>query len=263
MEFKYVIYEKREQVARVILNRPEVGNALDPNLGRDLLLAVREIQADDAIRVVVLTGAGKAFCAGGDVRFLLEDVSRRTVLEIRDFLKEMAMPILALRELRQPVIAAINGPAVGAGFDLLLHCDLRVTSENAMMGPTWIRNGIVPALGGMYLLARFVGQTRAAEMILRGQTVSGREAEAIGLVNKAVPRETLEEEVGEIAQDLAKRAPVALAIAKRGLQRGIDAYLHHEMEHAVYLQSSCMKTDDFKEGLTAFLEKREPKFSGH
>ena len=262
MDIKYVKYEKVGPIAKITMNRPEVGNALDLNLARDLLLVVSDIESDASTRVVVITGAGKAFCAGGDVKYLLEVVSEQPDYKIRDFLMELGKPILALRELKQPVLAAVNGGAVGAGFDLLLHCDMRISSEKAVMGPTWIRNAIIPVMGAMYLLPKLVGQSKATEMILRGQTIQGKEAEEIGLVNKAVPHEELEQEVMTVAEDIGKKAPLALAIAKRGLQRGMDLMLRNELEHALYLQGSCMKTEDFKEGLKAFLEKRAPEFRG-
>jgi len=263
MDLKYVIYEKTEGIAKITLNRPEVGNALDLALAKDFFEAVSDVESDTSMRVLIVTGAGKAFCAGGNVKYLLEVVSQLTPIEIRNFLMELGKPIMALRRLSQPVLAAINGGAVGAGFDLLLHCDLRVAAENAMMGPTWVRNGIIPVLGSMYILPKLIGQTRATEMILRGQTVLGKEAEQIGLVNKAVPKENLDGEVTAMARSLAKMAPLAVSIAKRGLQRGMDLSLHQELEHALYLQATCMKTEDFKRGLLAFLEKREPEFGGN
>jgi enoyl-CoA hydratase/carnithine racemase len=262
MDLKYVIYEKTPPIAKVTLNRPEIGNALELNLARDLLAAVEDIRSDNSIMVVVITGAGKTFCAGGDVKYLLSVVSEGTNMDCREFLKELAMPIFMLRELRQPVVAAINGAAVGGGFDFLLHCDIRVASENAVMGPIWVHNAVIPVMGAMYLLPKLIGHTRATEMILRGQTIRGREAEEIGLVNKAVPLEKLDEEVMSIAEDIARKPPLAIELAKRGLQRGMDLNLQHELEYALYLQSVLFKTEDFKEGLRAFLEKREPRFRG-
>jgi 2-(1,2-epoxy-1,2-dihydrophenyl)acetyl-CoA isomerase len=262
MDLKYVLYEKIDNIAKITLNRPEVGNALDLNLARDLFLAISEVKSDSSIKAVVVTGAGKVFSAGGDVNYLLDVVSELSPIQIRDFLIELGKPIMALRELKQPVLAAINGGAVGAGFDMLLHCDLRIAAEKAVMGPTWVRNGIIPVMGGLYLLSQFVGRTKATEMILRGQLVSGEEAKQIGLVNESVPQDRLEEESMNIARDIAQKAPLAVAIIKDGLQRCMDWNLQNELEHALYLQASCMKTEDFKRGLRAFLEKKAPVFEG-
>ena len=263
MKLDFIIYQKTEHVARIVLNRPDTANALDLNLAHDLLLALEDVESDKEIRVVIITGAGKAFCSGGDVKYLLNIVSKQSNIEIRDFLTELGKPIMKIRELKQPVVAEINGSAVGAGFDLLLHCDIRIASEKAVMGPTWIRNAVIPVLGGMYILPKLVGQTKATEMILMGQTVQGDEAQKIGLVNKVVEPVKLEEETHLIAKDLARKSPLAMFIAKRGLQRGMDLYLRHELEHALYIQSVLFKTLDFKEGLSAFLEKREPQFVGY
>ena len=262
MDLKYVLYEKIDNIVKITLNRAEVGSALDLNLTRDLFLAISEVKSDSSIKAVVLTGAGKVFSAGGDVNYLLDVVSELSPIQIRDFLIELGKPIMALRELKQPVLAAINGGAVGAGFDMLLHCDLRIAAEKAVMGPTWVRNGIIPVMGGLYLLSQFVGRTKATEMILRGQLVSGEEAKQIGLVNESVPQDRLEEESMNIARDIAQKAPLAVAIIKDGLQRCMDWNLQNELEHALYLQASCMKTEDFKRGLRAFLEKKAPVFEG-
>ena len=262
MNLKYVLYEKIENIAKITLNRPEVGNAFDLNLSKDFFMAVSEVQEDPSIKAVIITGAGKTFSAGGDVNYLLEVVSELSPIQIRDFLIELGKPIMALRDLKQPVLAAVNGGAVGAGFDMLLHCDLRIAAERALMGPTWVRNGIIPVMGGLYLLSQFVGRTKATEMILRGQLVTGEEAKQIGLVNEAVPQDKLEEVCMEIAHDLTEKAPLAVAIIKEGLKRCMDWNLRNELEHALYLQASCMKTQDFKRGLRAFLEKKGPVFEG-
>jgi len=262
MYFKYIVYEKMGAVAKLTLNRPEIGNALELNLARDLLSALEDVKSDHSIRVLVITGAGKTFCSGGDVEYLLNVVSEGSNIDCREFLIELGTPIFMLRELKQPVIAAINGAAVGGGFDFTLHCDVRIASEDAVMGPMWVNNAIIPVMGAMYILPKLIGQTRANEMILRGLTVKGKEAENIGLVNKAVPLEKLEEEAMAIAEDIAKKPRLAIECAKRGLLRGMDLNLQHELEYALYLQSVLFKTEDFKEGLRAFLEKRKPDFKG-
>lgn len=262
MNLKYIKYEVKNSIAKITLNRPEVGNALDPNLAEDFFAAVTAIEADPSIRVVIVTGAGKAFCSGGDVKYLLDVVTKLTPIEIRDFLMNLGRPIMGLRSLKQPVLASINGGAVGAGFDLILHCDLRIASDEAKMGPTWVRMGIIPVMGSMYLLPQFVGRTKATEMILRGQIVSGLEAESIGLINKAVPADKLDDDCMRLAEEIAANPPLATSIIKNGIHRALDWNLEHELGHALYLQASCMKTRDFERALVAFLEKTEPEFFG-
>ncbi|MDD5169674.1 MAG: enoyl-CoA hydratase/isomerase family protein [Syntrophales bacterium] len=255
--------EVQDNIAKITLNRPQFGNALIPELANDFLKAVNKVEADDSVRAVIITGAGKAFCAGGDLRYLLDVVSNLKPHEVRDFLMNLGAPILKLRSLKQPVIASINGAAVGAGFDLLLHCDIRIAAEDAVMGPTWVKNGIIPVMGSMSLLPRFIGISKATEMILCGSTISGKEAEGIGLVNKAVPKTNLDAESIAWAKKIIQNAPIATTIAKHGLNACCGLNLENELVRAVYEQSACMKTEDFKEGLKAIIEKRRPNFVGN
>jgi 2-(1,2-epoxy-1,2-dihydrophenyl)acetyl-CoA isomerase len=256
------ILEVKDSIAKITLNRPQFGNALIPELSQDLLNALSKIEDDDSVRAVIITGAGRAFCAGGDLRYLLEVVSNLKPHQIRDFLLNLGAPILKLRSLTQPVIASINGAAVGVGFDFILHCDIRIAAEDAMMGPTWVKNGIIPVMGSMSLLPKFIGISKATEMILRGDTISGKEAEKISLVNKAVSRDNLDAESKAWAKQIIRNAPIAVTTAKHGLNACNGFNLHSELEKAVYQQSACMTTEDFKEGLRAAIEKRPPNFTG-
>ncbi|MEW6265067.1 MAG: enoyl-CoA hydratase-related protein [Thermodesulfobacteriota bacterium] len=257
-----VVLEVKDNIAKITLNRPQFGNALNPELANDLLDAVNKIEADDSVKAVIITGAGKAFCAGGDLKYLLDVVSNLKPHQVRDFLMNLGAPILRLRSLSQPVIASINGAAVGVGFDFILHCDIRIAADDAIMGPTWVKNGIIPVMGSMSLLPKFIGVSKATEMILCGSTISGKEAERISLVNKAVPRADLDAESIEWANRISQNGPIALTIAKHGLNACTGFNLANELEKAVYQQSACMNTDDFKEGLKATMEKRRPSFRG-
>lgn len=262
MDYNNIIYEKSGAIAKITLNRPEARNALTLPLADEFWHAIKEVEGEGNIRSLLITGAGKTFCSGGDVNYLITEMPSKSPIEVRNFLYQLGRPILALRELQIPVIACINGPAVGAGFDLLLHCDIRIASQTAKMGSTWILNGVIPVLGGMFLLPKIVGLTKATEMIFTGELIDAQEAHKIGLINKVVADDQLHEEGLRMANKLASGPPLALSIAKNGINRGLDGLLSHELLHAVYLQASCFKTDDFKEGLTAFLEKRKPNFKG-
>jgi len=213
-------------------------------------------------RLLIVTGAGKAFCGGGDVNFLLNELAQQPPLGIRGLLMEIGRPLVALRELEIPVIAAINGAAVGGGFDLILHCDFRIAAQGAKAGPTWIRNGIIPVVGSMVLLPKLIGVTRATDMILRGTVVDAEEGYRIGLHTKVVSPGALMAECETLAEELASGSPLAMAIAKQGIHRGLDGRVDYELGYALYLQTLCMTTHDFREALQAFLEKRRPQFRG-
>jgi len=262
MTYENIIYEKSEGVARITLNRPEAGNALNLPLADELWDAVKNLEADKDIRVLIVTGAGKIFCGGGDVRYLVSEMPKKNTIEVRDFLSQLGRPVMAIRDLKIPTIAAINGAAVGAGFDFLLHCDIRIAAETAKMGSTWIVNGVIPVMGGMFLLPRMVGLTKATEMILTGELIDAQEAYRVGLLNKVVPDDQLLHEAEKMARKLVNGPPLAISIAKDGLSRALDGNFPHELMHALYLQAACFKTDDFNEGLMAFLEKRKPNFLG-
>lgn len=262
MAFQNVLLEKKDRVATLTLNRPDALNALHIPMVREMWQAVQEVKEDKEIRVLIVTGAGKVFCGGGDVNFLMNDLIPEPPIGIRGLLQEIGRPIVALRELEIPVIAAINGAAVGAGFDLLLHCEFRVAAQGAKVGPTWIRNGIIPVVGSMVLLPKFVGLTRATDMILRGAVVDADEGYRIGLHTKVVPPEALIPECEKLALELASAPPLAMAMAKTGIHRGLDGRVDYELGYALYLQTVCMTTQDFREGLQSFLDKRRPQFKG-
>jgi 2-(1,2-epoxy-1,2-dihydrophenyl)acetyl-CoA isomerase len=263
MSYIQINFEKIENVARITLNRPEKKNALNTEIVSEIGDAVEEISRDPKIKALILTGKGETFSSGGDVEMLINDLCPRSSTEIREILKKFyGRGAIALRSLEIPVIGAINGPALGAGFDLSLHCDMRIASETASFGSIWVRISTIPALGGMFLLPRIIGLTRASEMMMTGDVIDAREAYRIGLVNKVVPAEKLQETALELAQRLAKGASAAIAIVKNGINRGLDGTLLGEIDYAIYMQGLCLKMEDCQEGILAFKEKRKPKFKG-
>jgi len=262
MTQSHIIFEVSDHIGKVTLNRPDLKNALSPDLMAELGAVIKTVSEDKQIRVLIITGAGDAFSGGGDVNRLLED-RKKSSSEIREFLKKLyGGGALSLRTLEIPVIGAINGAAVGAGFELLLHCDFRIAADTAKMGPIWARISTIPALGGMFLLPRIVGLGRATQMMMLGEVIDAAEAYRIGLVNSVVPKNDLESASLDLARRLARGASAAISIIKNGINRGLDGTLMNEIDYAIYMQSICMKMEDCEEGIRAFKEKRKPQFKG-
>jgi enoyl-CoA hydratase/carnithine racemase len=249
-------------IARLSLCRPETMNALTPQMMAEITDALEIAEKETSARCLLLTGTGKGFCAGGDAGFLKELIDY-TPAQVRDTVYTyFAGGIRALKLFPKPTVAAVNGPAVGAGFELALACDFRLASSRALFLQSWINLGLITPLGGMYMLPRLVGYGTASEILMLGRRVSGDEAAKMGLVNQAVPPEDLIEEAESWARRLAAGPPLALRAMKEGLRRGQEASLEHEWEHNVYVQSQLIDTDDYAEGVRALLEKRAPNFTG-
>jgi len=261
LDFKNILYKNAGGVTRIVLNRPESFNALDPRTFGELLDAVEMAGDDRDTRVVVLTGAGKAFCAGGDMKRMQEGTGLEPS-DQRDEIRQNHRIVKKIHEMEKPVIASVNGVAVGAGCDLVLACDLRIASEKARFGEVFANVGLVPDAGGTYFLPRLIGPAKACELIFTGRIIDAREAERIGLVNRVVPHEDLEKETDALAGQLADGPPLAIGMAKTGIWRGLQMDLSSELEYEAYAQSILMKTQDYEEGVRAFSEKRKPCFQG-
>lgn len=262
MQYKNILFEKFPGVARITLNRPEVKNALNIPILQEIASAVQDVRMDDSIKALVITGAGDVFSSGGDVD-LVYKMSDSSSMEIRNKLKEhYGAAALSLRSLEKPVIGALNGATMGAGFDFSLHFDLRIASEKAIFGSIWIRIGTIPALGGMFLLPKIVGLTKAAEMMMTGDAIDAQEAFRIGLVNKVVPADQLQNKAMELATRLSQGPSVAMSIIKQGIVRGLSGTMMGEVDWAVYMQGICIKTEDCREGIRAFKERRKARFQG-
>lgn len=259
MEFKYIIYEKNEGVATITLNRPEALNAFSKEVVEEILHALEDVKTDEAVRVVVLTGAGeKAFSAGADIKAMVG----MTALKARELSLIGERLCVGLENLEKPVIAAINGYALGGGLEVAMSCDLRIASENAKMGQTEINIGLIPGWGGTQRLTRLVGMTKAKELVFTGRIIDAKTAEQIGIVNMVVPADKFRETVSQFAKDLASKAPVALKVAKALINKGSDIGL----ESALALEREGFgvvgSSEDLKEGVSAFTEKRKPVFKG-
>lgn len=256
--YKTLMYEKKENIGLLTINRPEKMNAISQELTAELSLLLDEIENDDELRVIVITGAGdKAFVAGADINELVDRDARLG----RRVSRERQEIFSRIENLHVPVIAAVNGYALGAGLELALACSIRICSEKAQFGAPEVKLGIIPGDGGTQRLPRLVGQGRAMEMIITGDFIDAQEAYRIGLVNKVFPPEKLKEEAMELAKKIASRPPLAVRYAKEAVNRSQeDSASGFALES--YLHALSCTTEDKKEGVSAFLEKRKGKFKG-
>lgn len=258
MSDEAVLYEVQPSgVAVITLNRPQQLNALDEAMARLWREALDRCAADAAVRCVVITGAGRGFCAGQDLRALDASIGSGEIL------RRWYFPIIRrMRELPKPVIAAVNGVAVGAGLNLALCCDLRLAAEAARFGQVFVGIGVIPDAGGFLYLPRLVGHGKAMELMLSGEIIDAREAERIGLVNKVFPTDTFIADTLSYAEKLAAGPTLAYATIKRGLDMSATTPLEPMLAFEAEQQEQASQTADAKEGIAAFVEKRQPRFSG-
>jgi len=262
MAYEYIKYErKKSRIALITLNRPEKRNPLTPKLREELIEALKEAERDEQINVIILTGAGKAFCAGGDIekfakRIQEEDPSQKR----RSSIDRFGAWAVEISKVDKPIIAAINGVAAGAGISIALLCDLRIASDQAKFILAFIRMGLVPDVGLTYLLPRTIGMGKALELFYTAGKLDAQEAYGIGLVNKIVPHEKLIEEALAMASQIAKGPRIALRLIKRAVYRELVSSLQEQTELEGLMQNICFSTEDHKEGVKAFLEKRAPNF---
>ena len=259
MDFKLIIYEKSEGIATITLNRPEALNAFSKEVVEEILQALEDIRRDENVRVVILTGAGeKAFSAGADIKAMIGI----NPLKARELSLMGEKLCVSFENLEKPVIAALNGYALGGGMEVAMSCDIRIASENVRMGQTEINIGLIPGWGGTQRLTRLVGRGKAKELVFTGKMIDARTAEQLGIVNMVVPADKFRETVRQFALELAAKAPVALKIAKALIDKGADIGL----ESALALEREgfgvVASTEDLQEGVKAFTEKRKPTFKG-
>ncbi len=252
-------WQAADGVGTILLDRPEQLNALTIPMKVELLAVLRSAERDQSVRSLILTGAGRAFCAGQDLRERLEPGATPLDVEVRERYNPV---VVALRRSEKPIIAAINGVAAGAGASLALACDLRVAAEDASIVLAFGRIGLVPDSGATWLLPRIVGAGIAAELALLNEPVRAADALRIGLVNRVVPVADLVSTAADLAHRLADGAPRAIALTKRALARSFDASLEETLEYEAQLQGIAGATADHAEGMAAFIEKRSPRFRG-
>jgi 2-(1,2-epoxy-1,2-dihydrophenyl)acetyl-CoA isomerase len=265
MQYETIILEVKDRIATVTLNRPEKLNAENNKMADELVDVFNALDRLEEAGVVVITGSGRAFCAGADLkeRFLPRIEEKKKGI-IRDVTQEFSeLGCLALARIRKPTIAAVNGPASGVGCTLAVSCDIRIASTEAKFGFPFVRVGISPEFGSTYYLPRLIGIGKACELVFTGQTLDAQEAKEIGLVNQVVAPDRLKEATYGMAEKILKMPPLAIQISKRALYQGMRApdlasHLQYETLAFVHL----LGTQDHEEGVKAFLEKREPVFKG-
>ena len=261
MGYETIIFEKKEAVAKITLNRPEVMNAMNEVMFREIGQALEDSEQDNNIRVVVITGKGRAFCAGVDLKFSREKLVSQKDKE--DFYRlGNRVKMRRIEEMSKPVIAAVNGFALAGGFEIVLTCDLAIAAEDATIGDQHMNYGLFGAGGSPYRLPLLVGIRKAKELIFTGKWISGKEAERIGLVNRAVPADQLESAVDEMCAQLVDKSPVAMKISKAFINR--TAFIDADARHELIIMSALVlgASEDSQEGLNAFAEKRKPVWKG-
>lgn len=260
MNFKNILFEKTEGIATITINRPEKRNALNKETRLELREILEELKRDQEIRVAILTGAGdKAFISGADISELRE----MTPLDMYNFLTTLGQQLYTdFENLDIPVIAMINGFCLGGGCELAIACDIRIAADTAKFGLPEAILGIIPGGGATQRLPRLIGIGKTKELIFTGNLIDAKEAERIGLVNKVVPLEKLKEEVTNLAKNIVEKSPIALRMAKKAINRNTESTLDMGLVYEQMVQCLCFSTEDRKEGMNAFFEKRKPIFYG-
>ena len=258
-EKRYVVYGKQEQLATITLNRPKSLNALNTVLLSELKEALEDAEVDVAVRVIVITGArDKAFCAGADVA----EIREKNPEEARAWSQWVQGILTFIEQMKKPIIAKIQGFCLGGGLELALACDFRIASENAIFGLPEVNLAIIPGGGGTQRLPRLIGKTKAMELLMTGEQIDAAEALRLTLVNKVVPADELDRAVDEVIQKLLSKSSVTLGILKQAVNKGIEMDLERALQYEAECFESVLKTEDAREGLTAFVEKRKPEFKG-
>ena len=254
MAYENIIFEKEENIAIITFNRPEAMNALNNQTRAEFGQAIEDVAMDDAIKVLILTGSGKAFVAGSDIK----EFNETTPFAAHNIKRLGEM----VEKLEKPVIAAVNGFCLGGGNEIAMGCDIIIASEKAKFGQTEINIGIIPGGGGTQRLPRLIGVCRAKELIYTGDIIRAEEADRLGLVNRVVPMDELMPVAKELAKKIATKSAAALKLAKTAINRGMQTNLESGLKYEYELYSLSLSLEDKLEGVNAFLEKRAPKFVG-
>ncbi len=254
MTYENIVFEKEENIATITFNRPEAMNALNNQTRAEFAAAIAEVTQDDEIKVLILTGSGKSFVAGSDIKEF-----NKTTPFVAHNIKRLGEMV---EKLEKPVIAAVNGFCLGGGCEIAMGCDMIIASEKAKFGQTEINIGIIPGGGGTQRLQRLIGPCRAKEMIFTGDIIRAEEADRIGLVNRVVPMDELMPAAKELAKKIATKSAAALKLAKQAVNYGMQSTLESGLKYEYELYALALSLEDKEEGVNAFLEKRAPKFVG-
>jgi len=262
MNYNAILLDIDGGVATLTLNRPNALNALNPQMGEEFVDAVIRCRADSHVRVLIVKGAGRAFCAGGDLKAFAQFLQGDPVVTFRTLATRLHAGITEIRHMEKPVIAQVHGAAVGAGMSLALACDLTIAAETAQFIMAYARVGLSPDASSTYFLPRLVGLKKALEIFYTADPIDAREAYRLGLINRVVPEEELEKETRALAQRLASGPSLALGRAKELVYRSLSETLETQLENERQSIALSGLTEDFREGVQAFVEKRHPKFVG-
>jgi 2-(1,2-epoxy-1,2-dihydrophenyl)acetyl-CoA isomerase len=257
-----ILESQHDGIALLVLNRPDKLNALNSDLSTALNDALLRIAEDDSVHVVVISGAGRAFCSGGDLGAIGRGRERNQTEELGPILRSGMQAVLKMRLMPQPVVAAVNGPAAGAGMNIALAADIRIAADTATFGQNFSRVGLFPDYGGTYFLPQLVGPSAAAEMFYTGDMIDAQTALRLGIVSRVVPAAQLEVEVKTLAQKIAQGPQIAIRAVKKILFGSHKDALIKALDHEVELQMKCFHSEDCMEGIRAFFEKRHPIFKG-
>lgn len=263
--YTQITFEVKDYMATIALNRPESYNALSDIMRDDLRRAIRYInEHPEEIRVVIVTGCGKAFCAGGDVKLMKKRIEDGTTYAQRldTYKQDIADMVLRFRSIEQPVIAAINGAAYGAGVSISMLCDIRIASERAKFGLPFGKRGLIPDWGATYFLPRVIGTSKAIELACTGRSFDAAKAKEIGLVDEVTSADKLMERAKEICREMLFSSPGSLKMAKAAIYDSLEMSLENALKAEGAAQSACFTSDDHREGVDCFLEKRDPVFTG-
>lgn len=273
MSYETIKLEKKDGVGIITLNTPDNRNALSTKLGRELSQCIDDVEKDDDVKVVVLTGAGKGFCSGAALPEMAQTAEivlkggtpTNTIFgpNLREEYDSFLMISYRLNKMARPTIAAVNGTAIGGGFSMALACDMRVAAESAHFQMAFVKRGVIPDIGGTYYLARLVGVAKACEIVLIADMIDAKEALQMGIVNKVVPNDELMKTVMEMAAKLIKNSPLAVQAAKKALYQAlIEPDMLQHFRYEIIVNRLLLDGSDFQEGVLSFMEKREPKFTG-
>jgi 2-(1,2-epoxy-1,2-dihydrophenyl)acetyl-CoA isomerase len=260
MSFQHVLTERSDGIGTLTLNRPDKLNAFAGRMRQEIAEALDDLERDPSVRVIVITGAGRGFCAGADVGYMAELVERRDVEAMASLVDAGRHVVTTIRQSRKPVIASVNGVAAGGGANLALACDIRIASDRASLGQTFNRIGLHPDWGGTYFLPRLVGPAKALELVWLADIVEAPECERLGLFNRVVPHALLAEATRTWARALADKPPLALSLAKRAIYDSLDRSLPEMLDYELDAQMQCFESGDASEGIRAFTEKRAARF---
>lgn len=261
MKLATLIVERDQNVAHIQLNRPDVMNTLNQELVDELYTCFNELANDRDVRVIVLSGAGRTFCAGGDVSFL-KIISGQSHTDTRQLLGDLFHKLTVLTRIEKPVIGALHGFVLGAGFGLSLLCDLRLAAESTKFGAEFPKMGIIPEMGFTHMFPSLVGLGKAMDLVITARRFDASEAEKIGVVNKVVADDKLMDEAMGLAHHVANLPPLAVGLSKIALRKGVASTLEESIQVEANINALCYHTDDHKEAASAFLEKRKPVFKG-